>query len=182
MYHYMYFANLLGAVDLVNDFLKTSGKTGTFLVELEQAFGSQIDFKYVRELRNAIVHRGFDPAAAGHADGNIILVLCPQSVYSQGGNKRYTCTFKYIAELAECCNRVVNRAIFDALTADDLLNPGKLITSKEQVLDAIECSTAMPDLAKSMAQRALDDMDFAKLGAEMSETKIKQLKALLGRE
>jgi len=40
----------------------------------------------------------------------------------------------------------------------------------------------MPDLAKSMAQRALDDMDFAKLGAEMSETAIKQLKALLGRE
>jgi len=84
--------------------------------------------------------------------------------------------------LAECCDRVVNRAIFDALTEEDLLNPGKLITSKEQVLDAIECSTAMPDLAKSMAQRALDDMDFAKLGAEMSETKIKQLKALLGRE
>ena len=182
MYHYLYFSNLLGAVDLVDDFVRALGKISAFSVGLEHGFSGQIDFKYVRELRNAIVHRGLDPAAAGHANDNVILVLCPPHVCDRAGHRTYTCTFKYTTELAECCNRVVNTAIFEALETNGFLSSGKLIVSKEQVLDDIKCSTAMPDWAKSMAQNALDDMDFDKAAAKLEETRIKRLKALLDRE
>jgi hypothetical protein len=182
MYHYLYFSNLLGAVDLVADYFTTTGEVPNFRSIVKKGFGATDNYKYVRELRNTIVHRGLDPAGAGHTGGKSILVLCPAQVWDRDGNNAYTCTFRYTAELAESCNRIVDIAIFEILDRHGFLNPGRIIVSREQTLHAIKCSTAMPDWAKSMAQNALGEMDFVKIATEIAESKINQLRSLLGRK
>lgn len=69
------------------------------------------------------MHRGLDPAAAGHADNNVIFVLCHPVGHERGGKKNYSCTFKYTVQLAECCNRVVNAGIFEFLDSHGFLSP-----------------------------------------------------------
>jgi hypothetical protein len=58
MYHYLYFSNLFGAVDLVRDYIKAIGEKVDFEENIKQGFGNDDDYQYARELRNAIVHRG----------------------------------------------------------------------------------------------------------------------------
>jgi hypothetical protein len=67
MYHYLYFSNLFGAVDLVCDYSSAIGEKAVFEANIKRGFGNADDYQYARELRNAIVHRGLDPAAAAHA-------------------------------------------------------------------------------------------------------------------
>jgi len=180
MYHYLYFSNLFGAVDIIRDNLKPTGKDAAFEDQVKRGFGNTTDWQYARELRNSIVHRGIDPAAAGHANGNIILVLCPATVQDQKGKKSYSCTFKYLVELAECCNRAVNPAIFEVLESHGLLEPGQMTVGKETTLSAIKDAEVMPEWAKTMALKALGEMDFIKMAEQIASTRINELKGLLG--
>lgn len=85
MYHSLYFANLLSALDHVSDHLKNNKPARlAFINQVENDFGDPDNRKstYVRELRNAIVHRGFDPSPSGHSDGTTLRVLCPPTVLS----------------------------------------------------------------------------------------------------
>jgi hypothetical protein len=76
MYHYLYFSNLLGAVDYVRDFLYSTDIISNFDMQL-----GRDNYSYIRELRNSVVHRGFNPTAlAGVTDENHLFVFCPPVV------------------------------------------------------------------------------------------------------
>jgi hypothetical protein len=180
MYHYLYFSNLIGGVDLVLDYLRPLGEEDAFHDAVKRGFAAT-DYEYARELRNAVVHRGFDPAAAGHADGAMVKVLCPAKVYNRNGSKSYACTFRYTVELADHCNQTVNPAIFEVLERHGFLDPAQNLVSKEETMEAIRNAEAMPDWAKAMAQKTIDQMDFDGVAAKIAATRIKEMKALLGR-
>ena len=60
-------------------------------------------------------------------------------------------------------------------------HPEHHIVGKEEVLETIRDSTAMPDWAKAMAHKAISEMDYDRIAAEIAATRIKQIKTFLGR-
>jgi hypothetical protein len=180
MYHYLYFSNLFGAVDLVRDYSKALGEAADLEETIKRGFANADDYLYARELRNAIVHRGFDPATAGHAQDKMLFILCPPAVQDRAGKKSYGCSFTYTVQLAEYCSRIVNGAIFTFMESHGFFEPGKFTLTKEDTLEAVKASTAMPDWAKAMAEQAFANIDFPQMAAAMEATRIKNLKKLLG--
>lgn len=181
MHHALYFVNLLSAVEHVCDHLRGDEPAHrAFVDQIEDGFGNTQNYKYVRELRNAIVHRGVDPTAAGHADDTTVYVLCPTAVQDRHGKESYTCTFRYMVELATHCNAVTNAVIADALDHLDLFNPAQHMVSEESVYATIDDSTAMPDWAKAMARVVFRDMNYGVLATDLAATRIKQMRSLLG--
>src|ERR1039458_7400257 len=66
MHHSLFFVNLTSAVDHVADYLKDNkANPEAFIDRIRDGFGKSDDYNYVRELRNSVVHRGFDLSAAG---------------------------------------------------------------------------------------------------------------------
>jgi hypothetical protein len=132
MYHYLYFSNLLGAVDYVRDYLDCSDVITNFEVQL----GEQ-NYSYLRELRNSVVHRGLNPTPlAAVTDENHLFVFCPPVVNDRKMSKSYRCSFAYTVELAEHCNRISNKVIFQALDGCGFFNRNDGPASKEEALDA----------------------------------------------
>jgi hypothetical protein len=179
MYHYLYFVNLFGGVDLVGDYLKPLGEEAAFHDAVKRGFAGA-DYDYARQLRNSVVHRGLDPAGSAHVDGAVVRVLCPAKVYDQGGNNSYICTFRYTVELADHCNQAVNPAIFEVLERHGFLDPAQIIVSKKEAMEEIRNSEATPDWAKAMAQKLIYEVDFDDVASKIAATRIKQIKTLLG--
>jgi hypothetical protein len=179
MHHYLYLSNLFGSIDLVRDYLRPLDEEAAFHDAVKHGFAGTN--KYARQLRNAVIHRGFDPSASGHADGTTVKALCPANVYDQHGGKSYTCTFRYTVELADCCNQIANAAIFEALNRHAFLDPGQHLVSKEETMEAIRLAAVMPDWAKAMAQEAFNNIDYGRVSTEIAATRIKQVKSFLGR-
>jgi hypothetical protein len=105
---------------LVRDYLRPLGEEVAFHDAVKHGFAGTGNYEYARELRNAVVLRGFDPAASGHDVG------------------------------------------------------------KAEVLEAIRDATAMPDWAKAMAHKAISEMDYDRIAAEIAANRIKQIKTFLG--
>ena len=165
---------------MVRDHLRLVGEDVAFHDAVKRGFAGT-DYEYARELRNSVVHRGFDPAASGHADGTVVKALCPVKVYDRDGRKSYACTFRYTVELADHCNQAVDPAIFDVLERHGFLDPTQNLVSKEETMEAIRNAEAMPDWAKAMAQKAFEQMDFEGVAAKIAATRVQQMKTLLGR-
>ena len=180
MYHYLYFSNLFGAVDLVRDYSKAIGEKVDFDEKIRLGFVNANDYQYARELRNAIVHRGVDPAAAGHSVDNLLFVICPSIVQDRSGRKSYSSTFKYTTELAEDCNRIVDAVIFEFADRHGFLIPDRVAVSKEERLKFITETAVMPDWAKAMATQALETVGVQQMLATIPATRVQHLKDLLG--
>lgn len=133
-----------------------------------------------RELRNAIIHRGLDPTAAGHADDTKIYVLCPPDVQDRQGKKSYTAPVEYLVELAAHCNAIVNPAIADVLNHVDLFDSLPHMVKKEDVQAAISNSTEIPDWTKAMAEKAWDEINYPNFAAEMAVARTRKMRTPLG--
>jgi hypothetical protein len=168
LYHYLYFTNLLGAVDAVNDYLHSSDVTTIFSARI-----GQNNYLYLRELRNAVVHRGGFPYISIVGDDNQVLTLCPPSVYDRKRQQSYTCTFTHIGELAKCCNNSSNKAIFEALNKREFFSQGDISINEENALDA----SIRELLTTSPAE--WEKVDWETLTAKTVKRRIAQLKIML---
>jgi hypothetical protein len=180
VHHSLYFVNLLSSIDHICDHLHDQPAHRAFLDQIEDGFGRTDNFKYVRELRNEIVHRGLDPTVAGHADDTTVYVLCPPKVQDRQRKESYTCSFKYIVQLAAHCTAVVDPAISATLNRLDLFNPTRHMVCEEDVRAAVRNSTAMPDWAKAMSERSFDEIDYSELAMKLAAARIKRMRGLLG--
>lgn len=181
MFHYLYFANLFSAIDLVDDYLVAAEGGAKFMrAEVQQNFTAPSDFDYALQLRNAIVHRGLDPATAGHSDNQLLFVLCPTGIRKKGGAMELPCTFTYTKELAAECDRAANAAIFQAINQRGFLIEGQFATTPAEHLAAIDASTVMPDWAKIMARSALSEIDFEALATDLDANRVAHIRQLLG--
>lgn len=179
MHHYLYFSNLFGAIDLVRNYSAKSGSSSDIENAILQHFQTTDDYRYARELRNSIVHRGIDPAAAGHADETVIYVLCPSGVTDRSGERNIKCSFKYTVELAACCNQIVNPVILEFLERNGFFSLGTTTINKEEALKNVRDSTAIPDWVKAMTVQAFEVMDLDQMATTIAETRIKRVRELL---
>lgn len=180
MHHAVYFTNLMSAVCHVCDHLENDESTcSAFTTQIENGLGGPQTYEYVRELRNAVVHRGFDPILTILGDGPRLIALCPETV---PGRKRKIyprpSAFKYTVELGAHCNAATNTAIAGVLDRLDLFNPARLIIDEDDVCAAVASSPA-PDWAKDAAEKFLRE-NYAAVAAELAATRVRDMRGLLG--
>jgi hypothetical protein len=180
MHHALYFVNLMSALDHVDDRLNGRAKAD-FTRKIESGFSDTKNYWYTRELRNAVIHRGLNLTASGNSDGRTLSVLCP-AVTTLASNV-VTCTFKYLVELGQECNKAINPAINPAIAEVlgdlDLFNPAKLIVDASEVIASIDGSPTMPDEVKQLAKNAMGQFDYAATSLRVAQERIREVRALL---
>lgn len=118
--HYSsYFLNLLAATELFRE--TTTLQPNNFEAELysHMVFDGYKDgpgnYSYIRELRNAVVHRGLDITSGAHIDGNFPMILAVPEVQNQSGKKKFFAFGNYLLEIIAKCESVIGRVMLDYL-------------------------------------------------------------------
>jgi hypothetical protein len=119
------------------------------------------NYGYIRELRNAIVHRGLNIASAAHFAADVPLLIAPKTIANQSGRIHYKAFSYYVLGLVERCEAVVGPTIEARLNTLGLLEraPDDQEVFAEN-LAHIERSAAMPDWAKKMSLENIGAVDF----------------------
>lgn len=164
--HYSnYFISLLSAIELMRD-----GGRGTFSAfeaKLQTTFAvitgsdGKDCYGYIRELRNAIVHRGLNIFSAAHFRANFPLLVAPSPVPDRSGDRSYTAFSFYLIGVIEKCELVVGPTMEACLNEQGLLNrqPDRE-ESVDEILRAVEESAAIPYWVKKTARKDLSAVDF----------------------
>ncbi|GEM_PF-1003376 len=163
-YYSEYFVSLVSATELL---LEQEYKHCTqFKTALESAFvfDSQPDgesnYVYIRELRNSIIHRGLDVAAAAHVNNDFPMLVAPSPVSNRKGNKKYQPIGFYLLEIIAKCEAVIGPLIANHLGEVGLLEPQ--FTQDQSIENArafmAECSS-MPEWVKASAHDAIASVD-----------------------
>jgi hypothetical protein len=118
-------------------------------------------YDFTRELRNAIVHRGLDIAAAAHIAGNFPLLLLPDRVSDRKGTRSYAAPAKYVLELVGRLEATVGPVIDEHLHQMGLFEENVSTDElRENHLRYVHQSTAMPEHIKELALRGADALDY----------------------
>lgn len=182
MHHSLFFVNLMSAVDHVTDYLRNGKESerSAFLNRIKRGFGETSDYTYTRELRNAVVHRGFDPCESAHSDQTTLYILCPLAVSDIKGNE-YSSSFKYLRELATKCREVIDPAITDVLEELHLFEVILHKPALGEVMNSVDGAAAMPDWAKALAKQAFAAMNFDGAASELTQSRVDKMRQLLSR-
>lgn len=164
--HYSsYFIALMSAADLLTEDASMNG--GAFKESLEATFGAMDtphaagNYLYVRELRNAIVHRGLDIASGAHFASDFPLLVAPNPVTSRDGAQKYSAFGFYLLEIVEGCEAVVGPTIQAHLDSLGIMDKEPdTEASAEEARQFIQASAAMPDWVKKMAPECLHVVDW----------------------
>ena len=120
--HYAgYFLNLLAATELLRE--TTALQPNDFEAQLysrlvfEGFQDGEANDSYIRELRNAVVHRGLDITSAAHIDGNFPMILAEPKVQNQRRTKTFVAFGEYLLQVIEKCESVVGSVMLDCLNA-----------------------------------------------------------------
>lgn len=163
IYHGLYLANLLSLLELAVEM---------FGSEVERAWEQALDGQggqsgannaaYVRELRNSVVHRGANLAAAGIVvDGRTCALSPPQAFHRRGRKGPFAAFAPLLRNVFALCEEaigpVVLAAAADALAADEDVTVEEM---KSAYLQAISVSLHMPAWAKELAARHVDEAPF----------------------
>ena len=155
--HYSgYFLNLMAATELFRE--TTSLQPNEFETRLYSSLvfdkfeDGEANYSYIRELRNAIVHRGLNIASAAHFDGDLPMILAEPKIQNQRKSKTFLAFDKYLLHVIAKCESVVGPVMHDCLKAagvfDSTLDTQAAVSESRL---AIEQSHAIPENIKSMA-------------------------------
>jgi len=181
-YYGTYLSCLISATELLLE--REYPHKDQFKHAIEQALASTAfpngadNYQYLRELRNAVIHRGLDICSAAHIDGAIPVVIAPSPVPNRTGQQSCQSFGYYLRDVISQCEAVIGPTIADHLQTMGLLNatvnPNEAIA---EMKNAIRESTVMPDWVKAMAlaDNTINSVDFVKV----EETRIEQLVELL---
>jgi hypothetical protein len=110
------------------------------------------NYSYIRELRNAVVHRGLNITSAAHIDGNFPMILAEPKLKNQKGTKTFVAFGKYLLHVIEKCESIVGPVMLDCLNAAGIF---EAIIDKETAVaeyrGTIEQSHAIPEDVRVMA-------------------------------
>lgn len=157
MHYSFYITNIMSAIDLMTDRYKNS-----FLDEFNKDTTEKNNvtiesIKYLRELRNSIIHRGFDVAKEGEVIDGIVCIIAPTSVQDRNGTKNYYAPHRALRDILIHCE------IHTKLTMENLLKP--LIdnvcsmspeTRFSNTLNMIDESPHMPDWVRKAARNIIN--------------------------
>ena len=180
MYHYLYFTNLFGAIELVRDYLKNSDEKKAFDDHLQKSFPVSGDYLYVRELRNAMVHRGLDPVAGGVQQGQKTFAISPPVVFHRDGKTGYACSSQLLVKLAADCNVASNTAMLAVAVRSGWLDLAAYTINMTQTMESIARAEHMPEWVHDMAECAFKKMDQDAQSAKFAQYRVQRLGLLLG--
>lgn len=111
--HYAsYFLNLLAATELFRE--TTALQPNDFEAQLYSRFvfdgfqDGEANYSYIRELRNAVVHRGLNITSAAHIDGDFPMIIAEPKVQNQRRTKTFFAFGKYLLDVIQKCESVVS--------------------------------------------------------------------------
>ncbi|GGD83810.1 hypothetical protein [Caballeronia grimmiae] len=178
--HYSgYFLNLVAATELFRE--TTSVQPSTFETQLYSRLvfdgfqDGEANYSYIRELRNAVVHRGLNITSALHIDGNFPMVLAEPKVQNQSRKKTFVAFDKYLLHIIEKCESVVGLVMLDCLNAAGIFEAAVDVeATAAEYRDAIKQSHAMPDFAKAMALATEFKPEWAEAAHGSAMTKLRE--------
>jgi hypothetical protein len=178
--HYSgYFLNLLAATELLRE--TTVLESGDFEGRLYSHFvfdGFQdgaANYSYIRELRNAVVHRGLNITSAAHFIGNFPMILAEPKVQNQRRTKTFLAFDKYLLHLIVKCESVVGSVMLDCLSAAGILDATiDAEAAVAEYYETIEQSHAVPDGIKAMALAIEFEPEWAVAAHTSAMTKLRE--------
>lgn len=162
--HYSQYFVSLGSV---SELLLEKECSELFKASLHRHFGNAATvadgesiYLYVKELRNAIVHRGADISEAAHFSTDFPLFLLPGKLADRWKKREYTAPTQYVVQLIELCERAVGPAVEAHLSDTGLLSDDVDVADlRANYLSNVEASTAMPKHVSTLAVSAVDTID-----------------------
>ncbi|AZE95978.1 hypothetical protein C4J96_3879 [Pseudomonas orientalis] len=156
MHYSLYAANLLGAVDAIQDALGPDFETAIESALPLGSFSGEQVFGYLRELRNGVVHRGVDLTAGGELIGELVCALAPTQVTNRGGKKVYFAPTRLLVDLFQHSDQKMKPILEEAL--DSVLSALSSTASEDDVAQAhdfLESVGHMPEWAKQVAKQSI---------------------------
>ena len=155
--HYSgYFLNLLAATELFRE--TTTLRPNDFEAQLylhlvfDEFQDGKANYSYLRELRNAVVHRGLDITSAAHIDGNFPMILAEPRIQNQRRTKTFVAFDKYLLHIIAKCESVIGLVMLDCLNAAGIFEATiDTEAANAEYRDAVEYSHAIPVHFKAMA-------------------------------
>lgn len=166
LYYSQYFSALLSATELLRD-QKYNKNSIAFVTSLKLKFvfdedtDGEINYSYLRELRNSAIHRGMDLTSSAHINNDNIPMMIAPSVKNQSGNKEYTPFGYYLMDIISKCEMIIPSIVLAHLEKFQMFE----ITEKpeyllEQALKYLKNSTVVPEWVQNMGKEAMQSIDF----------------------
>ena len=171
IYYSLYLANLLSATEMLLE--KEYPYSQDFKQEIEAGLSfpgfsdGENNYSYLRELRNAVIHRGFDICSSAHVKDDMPLMIAPQSIENRSGKKSYSAFGFYLLEMISKCEPSIGHIIEKHLKSKGLLQP--LSTQEELAAETkahLANAIGVPDWVKNMASSQIEKIDHEKIQLE----------------
>ncbi len=154
--HYSgYFLNLLAATELLRE--TTALCPNDFEAQLNMRFvfddfkDGKANYSYIRELRNAVVHRGLNITSVAHIEGNFPMILAQPKVNDRKKKKTFFAFDKYLLGVITKCESVVCPVMLDYLNAKGIFEAGiDAEAAIAEYQDAVDQLNAVPERVKAM--------------------------------
>jgi hypothetical protein len=155
--HYSgYFSNLLAATELFRE--TATLQPNDFEAQLYSRFvfdgfhDGEANYSYIRELRNAIVHRGLDITSEAHLDGDFLMILAKPFVQNQRRTRTFVAFDKLLLNVIAKCESVIGPVMLDCLNAAGMFDACvDAEVAAAEYREQVEQSHSVPDHAKAMA-------------------------------
>ena len=180
-YYSAYFYHLCSAIDEVNK------KFPTFLGELKRnislpSYSGQNNYRYISELRNAIIHRGLQINQVGHVIGELVCPIAPESITDRKGKETFAAFGYYLIDIINICEQVVGKTIYSTLSDcgyfNDIERSEQPLANQEllnQIFETMQTNKFIPDAYKIMVNKDdLEKIDFCEMHNNQNE-KLKKL-------
>lgn len=156
MYHSMYPSSLLSAKELVFEISGADDKKFKAVWSSTSAIDLSDLVDYIRELRNAVIHRGLDIAAMGEVINHRVCALAPPTISNRNGHKTYNAPARLLVEVFDLSEQIIKPAL-ENLLEPHFNSPENInLTDMDEVRDSIEKSPVIPSWAKLMSREVLD--------------------------
>lgn len=164
LYYSDYFSHLISATDLLLE--KKYPYRKLFGLSLKEKFifpghlDGDLNYSFIRELRNSIIHRGFDVTSFAHVVDSVPMIVAPLTTENDKGTKSYKRFGYYILEVIDKCESTLGLII-----ADHLFDVGALTNTIDQH-QAVDASrryvneSEIPPWVKEAAFDVLGGIDF----------------------
>lgn len=160
-----YFISLMSALEMLLD--KNYSHQKAFKEHLIKGFifenysNGEENYNYMKELRNCIIHRGYDITCAAHTPGGHPMLLAPERIPTRGGKTEYSAFGKYILELVSKVESVIGNIVYSHVESVDLLKPTYTADKQLKLIqEFISKTNIIPEPFKKMALEVLPTIDF----------------------
>lgn len=167
MYHSLYLTSLQSLIELAT-VMFGKGVEHAWRSALEGAGGhsGENNLCYVRELRNAVVHRGENVVAVGSVVLDQTCAVAPAEAFNRRGKIKgpYAAFAPYLRNVFAICEDAVGPVILTATAeAFAALEQTSIAEMTAEAIAGIESSVHAPDWAKAMAVEHMHEVPFEEL-------------------